>query len=58
MQSITNRQTIFQIGQIFHPAIESIATEDVVVADRLSRQLFISFHKQTAMGSHQCCNFR
>ena len=58
MKRIANGQAVFEIIQIFHPAVESITAVDIVVPDRLRRQLIIAFHKQTAMGSHQCCNFR
>jgi hypothetical protein len=57
MQWITNAETVFEVRQIFHPAIESIAAEDVVVTNRLSWNLCIAFNEELPMSSHQCCDF-
>ena len=57
MQRVTNAEAVFKIAQILHPAIKSIATEDVVVANRLSRNLLISFNEELSVSSHESCDF-
>ena len=54
---VTGRPTVLQIVQIPHPAIETIATEDVIVADGFRRNLVSLFNEQLAVRRHDGCNF-